>query len=91
MPTISAHVIVARQIDSVQERSVGEARSTICEGCDSEHRKVSVHNPKVPPTEAKIQQVFCGDFSETKLSTITKFSISFYKKKSSLINNCTGS
>lgn len=57
MPTISAHMIVARKIDSVQERSVGEARSTICEGCESEHRKVSVHNPKVPPTEAKIQQV----------------------------------
>lgn len=61
MPTISAHMIVARKIDSVQERSVGEARSTICEGCDSEHGKVSVgvsvHNPKVPQTEAKIQQV----------------------------------
>ena len=45
---------------------VGEAQSTICEGCDSEHRKVSVrvsvHNPKVPPTEAKIQQVLSTFF-----------------------------
>ena len=66
MPTISAHMIVARKIDSVQERSVGEAQSTTCEGCDSEHRKVSVrvsvHNPKVPPTEAKIQQVLSTFF-----------------------------
>ena len=84
MPTISAHVIVARKIDGVQERSVGEARSTKCEGCESEHRKVSVHNTKVPPTGAKIQEFFGGDFSETILSTITKFSISFYKKK----NHC---
>ena len=89
MPTISAHMIVARKIDSVQERSVGEARSTICEGCESEHRKVSVHNPKVPPTEAKIQQ-FLPRFFWVILSTITKFSISFYEKKALLINNCTG-
>ena len=74
------------KIDSVQERSVGETRSTICEGCDSEHRKVSVHNPKVPPTEAKILPRFFWDH------IIYDYQIFhfFLRKKALLINNCTG-
>ena len=74
MPTINAHMIVTGKIDSAQERSVGEARSTICEGCDSEHRKVSVHNPKVPPTEAKNQQVvlqICLHYRSMKVTLVS--------------------
>lgn len=88
MPTISAHMIVARKIDSAQERSVGEAQSTICEGCDSEHRKVSVgvsvHNPKVPPTEAKIQQVLSTFFWDHIVHDYQIFH--FFLRKKSIVN-----
>jgi len=89
MLTISAHMIVARKMDSVQERSVGEGRSTICEGCDSEHRNVSVHNPKVPPTEAKIQQ-FLPRFFWDHIICDYQILHFFSRKKALLINNCTG-
>ena len=84
MPTISAHMIVARKIDSVRERSVGQARSTICEGRESEHRKVSVHNPKVPPTEAKIQQVLPRFFWDHIVHDYQIFH--FFLRKKSIVN-----
>lgn len=81
MPTISAHMIVAREIDSVQESSVGEAGFTICEGCDSELKKVSLHNPKVPQIKAKIQQIFAEIILRPYYLRLPNFPFLFTQKK----------